>query len=107
VTDWVEDTVTSIITHRCNNRKPTIVTTNQLDEDAGDQRVGRNREPNERDRAPEQSLSDKIAASIHTKYFLEERIGTRARSRLSEMCKVVPMHVEDYRKKKSAQRSAW
>ncbi len=100
VSDWVEDTVTSIITHRCNHRKATIVTTNQLDEDAGDQRVGRARERTEGARAPEQSLSDKIAASIETKYFLDERIGTRARSRLSEMCKVVPMHVDDYRKKK-------
>ena len=27
VTDWVEDTVTSIVTHRCNNRKATIITT--------------------------------------------------------------------------------
>jgi len=27
VTDWVEDTVTSIITYRCNHRKSTIVTT--------------------------------------------------------------------------------
>src|SRR5436190_1979604 len=28
VTEWVEDTVASIITHRCNHRKPVIVTTN-------------------------------------------------------------------------------
>ncbi|MGH9594766.1 MAG: ATP-binding protein, partial [Bryobacteraceae bacterium] len=28
VTEWVEDTVTSIVTHRCNNRKPLIATTN-------------------------------------------------------------------------------
>ena len=26
VTDWVEDTVTSIITARCNHRKPLIAT---------------------------------------------------------------------------------
>ncbi len=35
VTDWVEDTVTSIITYRCNNRKPLIATTNLIDADAG------------------------------------------------------------------------
>ena len=28
VTDWVQDTVTSIVTHRCNNQKPLIATTN-------------------------------------------------------------------------------
>jgi DNA replication protein DnaC len=100
VTDWVEDTVTSIITHRCNNRKATIVTTNQLDEEAGDQRVRGRGEPEMGSRSPEQSLADKIAASIETKYFLDERIGMRARSRLFEMCKLVRMPVEDYRKKK-------
>ena len=35
VTDWVQDTVTSIVTHRCNNRKPLIATTNLPDADAG------------------------------------------------------------------------
>jgi hypothetical protein len=34
VTDWVEDTVTSIVTHRCNHRKATIVTTNLRDPEA-------------------------------------------------------------------------
>jgi DNA replication protein DnaC len=38
VTDWVEDTVASIVTHRCNNRKATIVTTNLRDPEAGNQR---------------------------------------------------------------------
>src|SRR5580658_8977272 len=35
VSDWVEDTVTSIITARCNNRKPLIATTNLIDPEAG------------------------------------------------------------------------
>ena len=35
ITDWVEDTVTGIITYRCNNRKPLIATTNLPDPDAG------------------------------------------------------------------------
>ncbi len=33
VTDWVEDIVTSIITYRCNHRKPLIATTNLPDPD--------------------------------------------------------------------------
>ncbi len=35
ITDWAEDTVTAIITSRCNNRKPLIATTNLVDADAG------------------------------------------------------------------------
>jgi DNA replication protein DnaC len=84
VTDWVEDTVTSIVTHRCNNKKPTIVTTNLRDPEAGDHRG-----------------SSGLQEDIHSKFFLEERIGMRARSRLFEMCKVIKMpYVEDYRLKR-------
>ena len=83
VTDWVEDTVTSIITQRCNNKRPTIVTTNLRDPEAGDQR------------------RSGLQEDLHSKFFLEERIGMRARSRLFEMCKLVKMpDVEDYRLKR-------
>jgi DNA replication protein DnaC len=83
VTDWVEDTVTSIITQRCNNRRATIATTNLRDPEAGDQR------------------GSGLQEDLHSKYFLEERIGMRARSRLFEMCKLIKMpDVEDYRLKK-------
>jgi DNA replication protein DnaC len=83
VTDWVEDTVTSIVTHRCNNRRATIVTSNLRDPEAGDQR------------------GSGLQGDIHSKYFLEERIGMRARSRLFEMCRLITMpHIEDYRLKK-------
>jgi DNA replication protein DnaC len=78
VTAWVEDTVTSIITYRCNHRRPLIATTNLYDEAVGDIR--------ERD------------LDLKSKYFLEERIGMRARSRLFEMCRVIRIpDVEDYR----------
>ena len=71
VTEWVEDTVTSIITYRCNNRKPLIATTNLRDDD---------------------KVSD------YKTRTLGEVIGVRARSRLHEMCRVVNMPgVEDYR----------
>lgn len=83
VTDWLEDTVTSIVTHRCNHRKPTIITTNLRDPEAGDQR------------------GSGLQEDLHSKYFLEERIGMRARSRLFEMCKLIKMpYVSDYRLKK-------
>jgi DNA replication protein DnaC len=83
ITDWVEDTVTSIVTYRCNHRKPTIVTTNLRDPEVGDRR------------------GSGLADDIHSKYFLEERIGSRARSRLFEMCRLIQMPaVEDYRLRK-------
>lgn len=89
VTDWVEDTVTSIITHRCNHRKPLIATTNLADTDLGDAIF-------ERDPA--------VPGRSYAKTSLAERIGPRARSRLFEMCRVVRMpQVEDYRIRKSGQ----
>jgi DNA replication protein DnaC len=77
VTDWVEDTVTSIITTRCNNRKPLIATTNLIDREA----------PGYDGRAEKDHRTT-----------LTERIGPRARSRLFEMCKVIKMPIiDDYR----------
>ncbi|MFN0169913.1 MAG: ATP-binding protein [Bryobacteraceae bacterium] len=84
VTDWVEDTVTSIITHRCNNRKPLIATTNLSDPDA-------------------ETPGEGTGGKLYSRTTLSERIGSRARSRLFEMCRVVRMPlVEDFRVRKSA-----
>jgi DNA replication protein DnaC len=83
VTDWVEDTVTSILTWRCNNKKPTIVTTNLPDPDAGMSAIAKPASPSEKP---------------YMKDTLEHRIGMRARSRLFEMCRVIRMpQVADYR----------
>jgi DNA replication protein DnaC len=88
VTDWVEDTVTSIVTYRCNNRKPLIATTNLADADAGGRSFHRAAAP--------------VPGKIEYRTTLEERIGGRARSRLFEMCKVVRMPlVEDFRVRRS------
>jgi DNA replication protein DnaC len=87
VTDWVEDTVTSLITYRCNNRKALIATTNLPDPDAGGGIVEK---------------SDRAVGGYSQRITLAERIGMRARSRLFEMCKVIRMPtVEDYRVRKS------
>jgi DNA replication protein DnaC len=81
--EWVEDTITSIITHRTNNNKPVIATTNLRDIDAGDT-----------------PLPSGAAGETQSRYYLEERIGTRARSRLSEMCQVISTRgAEDYRRR--------
>lgn len=82
VTDWVEDTVTSLITYRYNHRKPLIATTNLTDPEI----TG--------------SLMEKAALGSTPSYKLtiEERIGERARSRLFEMCEVIRMpNVADFR----------
>jgi DNA replication protein DnaC len=85
VTAWVEDTVTSIITYRCNNRKALIATTNLPDADAGS------------------GMIDKSAMGRpEYRTTLGDRIGARGRSRLFEMCTVVRMPlVEDYRLRKA------
>ena len=87
ITDWVEDTINSIVTYRCDNRKPLIATTNMPDADAGSVTVQR-------------SGLDKP----EYRRTLSEQIGKRARSRLFEMCTVIRMPlVEDYRVRKGKQ----
>src|SRR5258708_7429748 len=68
-TDWVRDTISHIINTRYNDRKLTVFTTNYLDERQNDREE-----------------------------TLEDRVGTRLRSRLFEMCKTISITGEDYRK---------
>lgn len=85
VTDWVQDTVTSLITYRCNHKKPLIATTNLPDPDAGSTIVQR-------------SAGD--PGKMEYRETLAEKVGGRARSRLFEMCRVVRMPItDDYRVK--------
>ena len=87
VTDWVEDTVTAIITYRYNQRKPLIATTNLPDPDMGGAVIEKSALP---------------GGPLY-KTTLEERVGARARSRLFEMCTVVRMWTAaDYRIKTPA-----
>ena len=83
VTDWVEDTVTSMVTYRCNNGKPLIATTNLPDSDAGSPMLERN---------------SGLGMKSYSRVTLGERVGARALSRLFEMCRVIRMpQVEDFR----------
>jgi DNA replication protein DnaC len=68
-TDWVRDTMAHVINSRYNDRKLTIFTTNYLDDRKADREE-----------------------------TLEDRIGTRLRSRLFEMCKTVAIAGNDYRR---------
>jgi DNA replication protein DnaC len=88
VTDWVEDTITSLITWRANERKPMILTTNLADPNMGGQVI---------ERLPEGS-----PARYDIKTTLSEKIGLRARSRLFEVCKILRLpKLEDYRVSRS------
>jgi DNA replication protein DnaC len=88
VNEWVQDTITAIITHRCDNRKPLIATTNLPDADAGDTLGKRS--------------SD---GTVDYRRTLADHIGERARSRLFEMCRVIRLPwVDDYRVRTKNQR---
>jgi DNA replication protein DnaC len=76
-TAWVEETVFYIINHRYNQKKLTIFTSNYLDSEE------------------EEDTRDPLFKKSET---LVDRIGVRLRSRIYEMCKVVEMWGEDYRK---------
>jgi DNA replication protein DnaC len=81
VTDWVQDTVTSIVTHRCNHQKALIATTNLPDSGV----EGSN-------------ITQKGTLGVEYRRTLRDHIGDRARSRLFEMCKVIHMpNIDDYR----------
>jgi DNA replication protein DnaC len=83
--DWVEDTLTAIVTFRCNNQKPLIVTTNLPDPAAGD------------------AIVERTPGAVYVDYRipLSQKIGERARSRLFEMCELVKLpDIPDYRFRK-------
>jgi DNA replication protein DnaC len=87
ITGWVEDTINSIVTYRCDNRKPLITTTNLPDGDVGQPKMKRS-----------------ASGIVEYDTTLAERIGARARSRLLEMCTVIHMPlIEDYRIRKGKQ----
>ncbi len=85
VSDWVEDTVTSIVTYRYNQQRALIATTNLPDPGAGDRVVQRSAG----------------AAQVEYKRTLGEQIGERALSRLFEMCNLIRIWgVPDWRLRK-------
>ncbi len=77
MTDWMNDTLFYILNSRYTSRRPTIVTTNYQDADL-----------------------EKIRAAdpLVRREYLVERIGQRLRSRLMEMCVVLPIEGPDWRR---------
>jgi DNA replication protein DnaC len=68
-TEWVQETMTHIINKRYNEKKTTIFTSNYLDMPIGS--------------SYDETLTD--------------RVGVRLRSRLQEMCRLIPLEGDDYR----------
>jgi DNA replication protein DnaC len=79
-TDWVWDTVALILNTRYNDKRTTIITTNYAD------------------LAPGSSNGTTAASRALRDETLGDRIGERMRSRLAEMCVVVEMRGEDFRR---------
>ncbi|HKY30103.1 MAG TPA: ATP-binding protein [Pyrinomonadaceae bacterium] len=91
-TDWVRDTMYQIINKRYNDKKLTIFTTNYSDE----ARIDSAPEPE----ITRRTFSKKVSSDrIQEMTTLEDRIGARLRSRLYEMCNVIEIEGEDYRKR--------
>jgi DNA replication protein DnaC len=81
---WVEETVFYIINNRYNRRKLTLFTSNFLDIDTEED--------------TRQPMFKKSGFGKPADDTLVDRIGVRLRSRIYEMCKVVRMDGDDYRK---------
>ena len=78
VSDWVEDTLTYIISFRYNEKKATLFTSNLSD-------------------TAEESQIKGPGGKLRLADTLTDRIGLRVRSRLHEMCRTVEILSVDYR----------
>ncbi|MFP5230511.1 MAG: ATP-binding protein [Acidobacteriota bacterium] len=83
-TDWVWDTVALVLNTRYNDKRTTIITTNYADLPPGGTTSG-------------VTGSNGSARALRDE-TLGDRIGERMRSRLAEMCVVVEMHGDDFRR---------
>jgi DNA replication protein DnaC len=82
--DWVRDIVAIVLNARYNERRTTIITTNYTDNPAAE---------GEPSRLPSGKL---VMPSREDS--LEQRIGSRMRSRLFEMCRTVEIVAQDFRR---------
>jgi DNA replication protein DnaC len=85
--DWVRDIVSIVLNARYNEKRTTIITTNYLDNPTSD---------GEATRLPNGKL---IPATREDS--LEQRIGSRMRSRLFEMCRTIEVSAPDFRRERT------
>src|SRR3984893_11096181 len=85
--DWVRDIVGIVLNARYNENRTTIITTNYLDNPGTE---------GEAARLPSGKLIPPTREDA-----LEQRIGSRMRSRLYEMCRTVEVSAPDFRREKT------
>ena len=85
--DWVRDIVSIVLNARYNEKRTTLITTNYLDNPTSD---------GEATRLPNGKL---IPATREDS--LEQRIGSRMRSRLFEMCRTIEVSAPDFRRERT------
>jgi DNA replication protein DnaC len=107
---WVQDQMSNVISNRYDNGRATIITTNLSDKPSEDRAALRmaamkklgimNHEGNidKFAMARLEQVGIRFAAVRDEPETLEEQVGDRLRSRLYEMCDVVPMYGNDYRR---------
>jgi DNA replication protein DnaC len=78
-TEWVWDTVAHILNTRYNDKRTTIITTNYADQPPGGASAS----------GPQRAMREES---------LGDRVGERMRSRLAEMCVLIEMRGEDFRR---------
>jgi DNA replication protein DnaC len=110
---WVQDQMSNVISNRYNDAKATIITTNLLDKPSPERnelRIASMKKLGVMNHAGEIDLFAKARLEECGIRFtsvrdepetLEDQIGDRLRSRLYEMCDVVQMYGDDYRRLKS------
>jgi len=113
---WVQDQMSNVISNRYDNGRATIITTNLLDKPSEDRlavriaamkKLGVMNHAGEIDTFAKVRLEEcgiRFTALREEPETLEDQIGDRLRSRLYDMCDVVPMYGPDYRRLQ-AQRS--
>jgi DNA replication protein DnaC len=84
---WALETVGHILNTRYNERRATLLTSNFLDADSGASA-----------RSSQSSYRSGPGRTPAVEDTLSERVGTRIRSRLYEMCRTVEIVAPDYRK---------
>jgi len=85
--DWVRDIVGIVLNARYNEKRTTIITTNYIDNPASDGE-------------PARLPSGKLVPPTRED-SLEQRIGSRMRSRLFEMCRTVEVIAPDFRRERT------
>ncbi|HLH29568.1 MAG TPA: ATP-binding protein [Terriglobia bacterium] len=113
---WVQDQMSNVISDRYNNGRATIITTNLTDRPSADRqaqrvaamkKLGVMNHQGEIDNfalARMEQIGIRFTAVRDEPETLEDQIGDRLRSRLYEMCDLVPMFGKDFRRSQAERR---